>query len=743
MRAALLLLILIGCCCASSAAVAEDDPPNHVGAAGNLVTKAAPRTVVEVPDFRIDRELRGALVEGLMVTFRRQAAGQTISDTRNSRLAALYVEPDAAASAFLHPGPFTATFAGFLKLKLKTECSLSLAGRGKATLYVNETAVLTAAGDDFSAAGEVTVALGKYNPLRLEYTSPPDGAARVQLYWRSDEFALEQVPPSSLYCNGSNVNLVAGQQLRVGRGLLANHLCLKCHTMADAESLAGHGMPELGKQAPSLVGAGQRFQMPWLVQWILNPHAVRNKVTMPALFPDPDSEAARREAADIAAFVASLTAVAADAPPKTAAGAGGDGNGNAGGDGNAVGDGQGDGKAGEQLYEDLGCIACHRISGPAEEDTLNRVSLRHVALKFRPGALAVFLQNPRGHYAWSRMPDFRLTAAEAASLEAYIRANADGTLDEFQTSPKVSAELGRIGFQARGCANCHDTGEKKLDIKRSGPAIDRTAPQKGCLAENTGDGGNAPFFGFSDTERAALGAFLTTDCSSLQNNVPAEASRRQIQRLHCVACHRMDSFDSDLALAVEEYGSVKPQDDLMPILTFAGERLYSDWTEKLFAGQLASRSRPWLATRMPSFPTRARTLAQGLAAQHGFAPARQPPFEVDAKKAEIGYRLTLKDGGFDCVQCHGIGGQPPTATFDARGVNFAVSAERLRREYYDRWMLNPQRFDPTTKMPRFSADGIKTSLEHVHDGDAAKQFDALWHYVRSLHAKPNTAVSEK
>ncbi len=725
MRHALLLLLIVGFCCALRAAAAEDNSSSGGNAAGSLVTQSAPRSVVEVPDFRIDRDLRAALVEGLNATFQQQTAGKTISDTCNSRLAALYVEPDAAASAFLNPGRFTATFNGFLKLKLKTECSLSLAGRGTATLCINETPVLTAAGDDLSAAGEVTIALGKYNPLRLEYESPLAGAARLQLYWRSTEFALEQVPPNALLCNGADEKLVAGEQLCVGRGLFANHLCLKCHAAENAALPDGRGMPELAKQAPSLVGAGERFEMPWLVQWILKPHGLRNKVTMPALFPDPNSEAARREAADIAAFVASLTA----------AGANGDEKGSAVATDHAIDDGDGnngDGKVGEQLYEDLGCIACHRLSGSAEDDTLNRLSLRHVAHKYKPGALGSFLQNPRSHYAWSRMPDFRLTAAEAAALEAYIRATADGELDGFEASPQVSAELGRIGFQARGCANCHDTGELKLDIKRSGPTIDRTAPQKGCLAENAGDRGNSPFFAFSGDERAALAAFLATDRNSLKNNVPAEAARRQIQRLHCVACHRMDSFDSDLALAIEEFGSGKPQDDLMPILTFAGERLYSAWTEKLFAGRLTNRSRPWLKTRMPSFPTRAQTLAHGLAAQHGFAPSQQPPFDVDAKKAEIGYRLTLKDGGFDCVQCHGIGDQPPTATFDARGVNFATSAERLRREYYDRWMLNPQRFDPTTKMPRFSADGIKTSLEHVHDGDAAKQFDALWHYVQSL-----------
>jgi hypothetical protein len=52
-----------------------------------------------------------------------------------------------------------------------------------------------------------------------------------------------------------------------------------------------------------------------------------------------------------------------------------------------------------------------------------------------------------------------------------------------------------------------------------------------------------------------------------------------------------------------------------------------------------------------------------------------------------------------------------------------------------RWMLDPLRIDPQTKMPKFATDGKYTKVTDVYDGDARRQFDAIWHY---LHAVSST-----
>jgi hypothetical protein len=43
-------------------------------------------------------------------------------------------------------------------------------------------------------------------------------------------------------------------------------------------------------------------------------------------------------------------------------------------------------------------------------------------------------------------------------------------------------------------------------------------------------------------------------------------------------------------------------------------------------------------------------------------------------------------------------------------------------------MRKPMRFTPGTKMPQFSEDG-KTTLKEILNGDADKQFDAVWNYL--------------
>ena len=70
----------------------------------------------------------------------------------------------------------------------------------------------------------------------------------------------------------------------------------------------------------------------------------------------------------------------------------------------------------------------------------------------------------------------------------------------------------------------------------------------------------------------------------------------------------------------------------------------------------------------------------------------------------------------------------PTAAFELEGVNFALAHERLRKEWFIRWMDNPSSVTPSTKMPRYSEDGKSQRPEL--DGDAAKQFDAIWNYIQ-------------
>jgi hypothetical protein len=133
---------------------------------------------------------------------------------------------------------------------------------------------------------------------------------------------------------------------------------------------------------------------------------------------------------------------------------------------------------------------------------------------------------------------------------------------------------------------------------------------------------------------------------------------------------------------------------------------------------------------MPSFPAMADGIATGLAEEHGCAPVLPPETAPDMKMAGIGRQLCGKtpNQGFSCVQCHSAGDQPPFGAFEAPSVNLKFIAERLRHDYYIRWIRDPQRIDPTTKMLKYEDDEGKTGIP-VFDNDGQKQFQAIWQYL--------------
>jgi hypothetical protein len=167
-------------------------------------------------------------------------------------------------------------------------------------------------------------------------------------------------------------------------------------------------------------------------------------------------------------------------------------------------------------------------------------------------------------------------------------------------------------------------------------------------------------------------------------------------------------------------------------LTWVGDKLRPAAIERLLLGHAGKHAaRPWLRARMPAFPARAAALAAGLAMQHGHAPTDPPSTEPDAAKAEIGARLA-GTSGLACNACHAVGATPPLQVFEVQGINFAAVADRLRRPYYDRWMRNPQRIDPGSKMTRYASASGKTALVEVLGGSADAQFEAIWHYLHTL-----------
>jgi mono/diheme cytochrome c family protein len=451
--------------------------------------------------------------------------------------------------------------------------------------------------------------------------------------------------------------------------------------------------------APSFEGIGARRHFVWLKEWILDPKAQRHGAQMPRLFHGPTAEA---EAEAVAAYLSSLSSTGAAAaflkpfnPAPLIPG--------------AAESPAAQQEAGKNLIEKLHCAGCHNLPGtPA---TPGKISLDHLTRKFPGGRLAEFLRAPERHFQWIQMPNFRLTAEESNELAALLVEKLP--MFKLPGAPADAATLarGRKLVTSAGCLNCHTLPAAKSDLV--GAPLTQLAPAKwggGCLAEQRSPGSKAPQFRFSAEERAALLAFAATDRKSIERHVPPEFAARQVRALNCGGCHgQVEGF---------------------PVIDLVGGKLRPEWTRDLLSGALLDRPRSWLGARMPAFPSRAPWLAPALAQSHGLPPQTPAAPPLDAGLATWGRKLTGVDGGFSCISCHGVAAMLPTQVFEALGINLAFSAARLQPAYYRRWLLNPQRLDPQTKMPLYFDEEGKSPLMEVLDGDAAKQIDALWHYLR-------------
>ena len=329
------------------------------------------------------------------------------------------------------------------------------------------------------------------------------------------------------------------------------------------------------------------------------------------------------------------------------------------------------------------------------------------------------------------MPDDHLTDEEAGQLAAFLLARAEGKIEAAAAPPAGDSVRGQKAFAERGCRQCHADPAIPTRPPRERSLFAIAGQHSGCLAATPAERHAAPDFRLTDDDRRALATLLAGDGRSLLVDTPAEASTRLVKAFRCAACHTIDSRPSLLPKIIAEDGVTGLIPDNVPPLTFAGEKLKAQWIGEFLAGRVADRPRPWLTIRMPSFPAAATALAEGLAAEHGVGP-QDESVTPDPALAEIGLALTQTNGGLDCRQCHGLERLTAKQPNDGQGISFLHVAQRIRHPYYRRWMLDPLRIEPGTKMPRLCPDGQHTAARKILDGNAERQFEALWNYLQTV-----------
>ncbi len=603
------------------------------------------------------------------------------ADARIARQVALYVPEGQPASQFAKPGQLKALWQGPLNLEARSRLIVTLEGTGQATLTVDGEVLCTEIG---TPSERKRLGSGGH-ALKIQYKGPSEGHSQLRLFWEGRDFGREPVPATA-FSHAQTGTLPARQgQLRAGHRLIKKHRCQNCHS--------DHWKPE----APSLEDLGKRLETSWLAHWIENPAAYRPGTHMPKLFAGAN---AGQKATDIAHFLAPPREKSQPPAP----------------DPQAI-------VSGGQIFYQQGCIGCHTLE---EKGNDGRIGLSATATKYRPSALAGFLREPAKHHDATRMPDFGFSVAESKALESFLRTLPKDTLP---ARDEGNPERGKLLLKQSGCLNCHDAGKMKTEL-----------PVPKALAKLTTTDCKAANYLLTETEQEAITAALNSP--EKPHHIPAEFAQQQFITLRCAACHNRDGKQSYRETFQAEISHLKPPDppvndekpaahkDTIPHLNHLGSKLRPEWRTRLLAGQIQPKTRHWLKARMPAFTNRATDLAIGFSHVAGL-PHTSPIFPpAEPEKIKTGAALTAITG-FSCGACHAVNDKPAFAVFEGEGPNFKDAGSRLRSEYFHLWMNAPMRLWPGTIMPSYAAEGTTPLTQH-YEGNAKKQFEAIYQYLISL-----------
>ncbi len=310
----------------------------------------------------------------------------------------------------------------------------------------------------------------------------------------------------------------------------------------------------------------------------------------------------------------------------------------------------------------------------------------------------------------------------------------------FTIDPKL-VEQGRTLFATVGCASCHSMtiDGKAIASELKAKPLSELGASSGCLAEKIP--GKAPKYGLTSTQRASLALGIKAQ--------PAEATSETVHRtlaaMNCYACHQRDRLggveqarDAFFESRQKEMGE---EGRLPPTLTGVGDKLRPEWLRHVLHNSADDRKQ-YMVTKMPKFgPNNVEPLV-GMFASVDQKPDSMPKadfLEPDYRVKAAGRHLV---GGqaLSCIKCHDFGPHPSTGV---RAINLTTMTQRLRPDWFYRYVLDPQAYRKGTRMPAPWPFGQAT-VRDVLKADVNLQVQAVWVYLsdRDKAAVPVGLVRE-
>jgi len=600
-------------------------------------------------------------------------------------------------------------------------------------------------------------------------------------YWDFPQFSSPHTQAACRTCHLNEVRLKGADRYNHGLDLLERAGCFGCHKIA--------GYEEQRKAGPDLRHVASKVRPEWAYRWIENPRAYRPTTWMPKFFnlsnssSQDDRARGQVEMASIVAYLFSKSAPFAPAAPQVPAGD------------------MGRGKKLVAEKGCFGCHRIGEnatVRGTFGRDF--GPALDRVGDKVTSEWLYDWIRDPKRYFPETNMPDLRLADQEAADITAYLMTLRKGSPDpppatdtalldsvtaEYlrakltskQAVGKVAAMsdeekkifLGEKLIARYGCFGCHtisgfeetlpigvelsNEGTKMITRLDFGFAeIPHTKPawflQK-MVEPRIFDAGKVktpqeklkmPDFGFTDEE---AGTIVTLILSMQKDVQPMEShrllderlqamekGRRIIQNKNCRGCHIIEGEGG----AIRE--TIADQAFYPPNLGGDGEKVQSDW----LYGFIRSPEpiRPWLKVKMPTFGFDAR---QASAVTKYFASADGAPSPFQTVAAEPATDILLEGRKtfeqFKCQSCHPAGAVQAGVAAADLAPNLAMARARLRHDWIAKWLRDPQKVMPGTRMP-----GFFFSDDQPLYPDADRRMEAVRDYVLTLGGEPKTASAQ-
>jgi cytochrome c2 len=179
-----------------------------------------------------------------------------------------------------------------------------------------------------------------------------------------------------------------------------------------------------------------------------------------------------------------------------------------------------------------------------------------------------------------------------------------------------------------------------------------------------------------------------------------------VRKYNCMGCHQFVPGQQTILMGLPQYQDA--QEQLPPKLLTEGARVDPEWLRKFLSNPSLSTAdtnrngvRPYLKVRMPTFSFSDNELRKLV---RFFEALQQQPLPYIPEQVPV---LTSKENDMarslfsstaaPCLKCHATG--DPAHDKIATAPNFLLAKERLKPDWVERWITDPQAVSPGTSMP--------------------------------------------